>query len=112
MSAAKLLDTADPLARIAAFAADVESIVGVPVEVHIKPSTGRAEISISGQAGGVRNGVAFTALDHSEACRVSNRLRLGYEAATAAMSQAARERRLRQPVLAGPVYYPEGRRGE
>lgn len=109
---AKLLDTADPLARIAAFAADVEGIVGVPVEVHIKPSTGRAEISISGQVGGVRNGVAFTALDHSEACRVSNRLRLGYEAATAAMSQAARERRLRQPAVTGSVYYPEGRRGE
>lgn len=109
---AKLLDTADPLARIAAFAADVESIVGMAVEVHIKPSTGRAEISISGQAGGVRNGVAFTALDHAEACRVSKSLATGYAAVTAAMSHAARERRQRQPVVTGSVYYPEGRRGE
>lgn len=109
---AKLLDTADPLARIAAFAAEVENIVGMPVEVHIKPSAGRAEISISGQAGGIRNGVAFSALDHTEACRVSKSLRIGYAAVTAAMSHAAREKRLRQPVVTGSVYYPEGRRGE
>ena len=118
------VQTADPIARIAAFAAEVGGMIGQRVVVLIDPDRGFAELAAGD--GGSRYRTSFCELDHAAAVKAARKLTACYEAATECMRvdalvAQARAARRKSALPAAPVpaavhsdspYYPAGRRGE
>lgn len=117
----KQIQTADPIARVAAFAAEVGGMIGQRVVVLIDPERGFAELAAGDGQGRYRT--SFRELDHAAACKAARSLLACYEAETECMRvdalvSKARLMRLAAvkaalsaiPMMSDSAYYPAGHR--